>query len=61
MTAFDHDIQAILQAVAENSKNMEGTAQRLTEIAETTAEQSSSASAVSNEAASNVQTVASAF
>ena len=60
VTAFDHDIQAILQAVAENSKNMEGTAQRLTEIAETTAEQSSSASAVSNEAASNVQTVASA-
>ena len=60
VTAFDHDIQAILQAVAENSKNMEGTAQRLTEIAEATAEQSSSASAVSNEAASNVQTVASA-
>ena len=39
---------------------MEGTAQRLTEIAETTAEQSNSASSVSNEAASNVQTVASA-
>ncbi|SFO65753.1 methyl-accepting chemotaxis protein [Cohaesibacter marisflavi] len=60
VTAFDHDIQSILEAVAENSRTMEGTAQRLTEIAETTAEQSNSASSVSNEAASNVQTVASA-
>nr|WP_319513509.1 Cache 3/Cache 2 fusion domain-containing protein [uncultured Cohaesibacter sp.] len=60
VTAFDHDIQSILEAVADNSRTMEGTAQRLTEIAETTAEQSNSASSVSNEAASNVQTVASA-
>ncbi|WP_119308126.1 methyl-accepting chemotaxis protein [Cohaesibacter haloalkalitolerans] len=60
VTDFDKDIQAILSAVAENSRTMEGTAQRLTEIAETTAEQSTSAASVSNEAASNVQTVASA-
>ncbi|WP_319497693.1 methyl-accepting chemotaxis protein [uncultured Cohaesibacter sp.] len=60
VTDFDKDIQAILSAVTENSRTMEGTAQRLTEIAETTAEQSTSASSVSNEAASNVQTVASA-
>nr|WP_321456364.1 Cache 3/Cache 2 fusion domain-containing protein [uncultured Cohaesibacter sp.] len=60
VSAFDSDIQAILEGVTENSRTMEGTAQRLTEIAETTSEQSSSASSVSNEAASNVQTVASA-
>ena len=60
VVAFDHDIQAILESVSENSRTMEGTAQRLTEIAEATAEQSNSASSVSNEAASNAQTVASA-
>ena len=60
VVAFDHDIQAILESVSENSRTMEGTAQRLTEIAEATAEQSTSASSVSNEAASNAQTVASA-
>ncbi|WP_319413441.1 Cache 3/Cache 2 fusion domain-containing protein [uncultured Cohaesibacter sp.] len=60
VTSFDHDIQTILQALSDNSRTMEGTAQRLTEIAEETAEQSSSASSVSSEAARNVQTVASA-
>nr|WP_321482530.1 Cache 3/Cache 2 fusion domain-containing protein [uncultured Cohaesibacter sp.] len=60
VVAFDHDIQAILESVSENSRTMEGTAQRLTEIAEATAEQSTNASSVSNEAASNAQTVASA-
>ena len=57
---FESGIQTVLQATGENSKTMEDTAQRLTKIAENTSEQTTDASNISHEAASNVQAVASA-
>ncbi|WP_316860077.1 methyl-accepting chemotaxis protein [uncultured Cohaesibacter sp.] len=57
---FDEDIKIVLDSVDSNSRTMAETAQKLTEIAESTEAQSSNAASVSNEAASNVQTVASA-
>ena len=57
---FDANIQSVLQITGENTETMKGTAQKLSEIAESTSSQTNEASDISHEAASNVQAVASA-
>lgn len=60
ITQFDADIQTVLEEAGSNSLEMESTARTLTQIAESTSEQTSSAASISHEASSNVQAVASA-
>lgn len=60
ITGFDADIKTVLEEAGSNSQEMESTARTLTQIAESTSEQTSSAASISHEASSNVQAVASA-
>lgn len=57
---FDHNVQAVLDAVASQTGQMETSANFLTESAETTSNQATSAAEASEEASTNVQTVAAA-
>lgn len=60
ITGFRDNVQVLLSAVSENTQSMEGTAKILTNVAESTADQASSAATASEQASGNVQTVAAA-
>lgn len=60
IAGFRTNVQKLLSSVSENTQAMEGTAAALTNVAENTADQASTAASASEQASGNVQTVAAA-
>ncbi|MBT5938622.1 MAG: HAMP domain-containing protein [Rhodospirillaceae bacterium] len=57
---FENQVMGVVNGVSDSAKGMEGTAQSMVQIAESSQEKSTSVSAAAEEASTNVQTVAAA-